>query len=75
VDEAKEVLRDGVPDADWLREHGVSIVYTTRRVENPELVKVHDRVYVLPEAEVCTIETMHVAGGSQPVQADLDQLQ
>ena len=75
VDEAKLVLRDGVPDADWLRERGVSIVYTTRRVENPELVKVHDRVYVLPETEVCAVETMHVAAKSEPVRASLDPLQ
>jgi hypothetical protein len=75
VDEAKEVLRDGVPDADWLRERGLSIVYTTRRLENPELVKVHDRVYVLPEAEVCAAETMQVAAESEPARADLDPLQ
>ena len=75
VDEAKLVLRDGVPDADWLRERGVSIVYTTRRVENPELVRVHDRVYVLPETEVCAVETMHVAAKSEPVRASLDPLQ
>jgi hypothetical protein len=75
VDEAKLVLRDGVPDTDWLREHGVSIVYTTRRVENQELVKVHDRVYVLPETEVCGAEGVHVAaksgpalGGSEPTE-------
>jgi hypothetical protein len=53
LDDARLVLREGVPDADWLRERGVSIVYSTGRVESPELVKVHDRVYVLPEAEVC----------------------
>ncbi len=75
VDEAKLVLRDGVPDADWLRERGVSIVYTTRRVENPELVRVHDRVYVLPETEVCAVETMHVAAKGEPVRASLDPLQ
>jgi hypothetical protein len=74
VDEAKLVLRDGVPDADWLREHDVSIVYTTRRVENPELVKVHDRVYVLPEAEVCAVETMHVTAESAPVRASVEWL-
>jgi len=74
VEEAKLVLRDGVPDADWLREHGVSIVYTTRRVENPELVQVHDRVYVLPEAEVCAAERMHVAAESGPVRASLEPL-
>jgi hypothetical protein len=53
LDEARLVLKEGVPDADWLREHGVSIVYTTGRIESPELVQVHDRVYVLPDAEVC----------------------
>jgi len=61
VDEAKDVLADGVPDADWLREHGVSMVYSMRSLENPELVKVHDRVYVLPEAEVCAAEGIHLS--------------
>jgi hypothetical protein len=75
VDEAKLVLRDGVPDADWLREHGVSIVYSTRRVENPELVQVHDRVYVLPESEVCAAERMQVTAESGPVGASLSPLQ
>jgi hypothetical protein len=69
VDEAKLVLRDGVPDADWLREHDVSIVYSTRGVENPELVKVHDRVYVLPESEVCAAERMHVTAQNRLVRA------
>ena len=53
LDDARLELKEGVPDADWLRQHGVNIVYTTGRVESPELVKVHDRVYVLPDAEVC----------------------
>jgi hypothetical protein len=61
LDEAKLVLQDGVPDADWLRERGLSIVYSTRGVENSELVQVHDRVYVLPETEVCTVERRPVA--------------
>jgi len=61
VAEAKDVLADGVPDADWLREHGVSMVYSMRSLENPELVKVHDRVYVLPEAEVCAAEGIHLS--------------
>ena len=56
LDDARLELKEGVPDADWLRENGVNIVYTTGRVESPELVKVHDRVYVLPEAEVCAPE-------------------
>jgi hypothetical protein len=75
VDEAKQVLHDGVPDADWLRERGVSMVYSTRRVENSELVQVHDRVYVLPETEVCAAESMHVAAESRPVRAGLEPLQ
>jgi hypothetical protein len=33
LDDAREALKEGVPDADWLRERGVSIVYTTGRVE------------------------------------------
>jgi hypothetical protein len=53
LDEARLALKEGVPDADWLRERGVSIVYATGRIESPELVQVHDRVYVLPDAEVC----------------------
>jgi hypothetical protein len=61
VDEARQVLREGVPDAAWLREHGLSIVYSTRPLSNSELVQVHDRVYVLPSAEVCTGETGQVA--------------
>ena len=54
LDEARLVLEEDVPDADWLREHGVSIVYKTGDVESPELVKVHERVYVLPDSEVCS---------------------
>ena len=61
VDEARQVLREGVPDTAWLREHGVSIVYSTRPLSNEELVQVRDGVYVLPPAEVCTGETGHVA--------------
>jgi hypothetical protein len=53
LDEARLVLKEGVPEADWLREHGVSIVYSTGRIESPELVKVHDRVYVLPDSQAC----------------------
>jgi hypothetical protein len=75
VDEAKLVLRDGVPDADWLREHGVSIVYSMRPVENSELVQVHRRVYVLPEAEVCRPGGIQVAAESAPAPAGLEPVQ
>ncbi|MCJ7509558.1 MAG: hypothetical protein MUP14_01535, partial [Dehalococcoidia bacterium] len=61
VDEARQVLREGVPDAAWLREHGLSIVYSTRALSNAELVQVHDGVYVLPAAEVCKGGTGNVA--------------
>jgi hypothetical protein len=53
VEEANQVLQEGVPDAAWLRERAVSIVYSEKRTSNPELVQVHDRVYVLPAGEVC----------------------
>ena len=43
-----------VSDVRRCAEHGVSIVYSTGRVESPELVKVHERVYVLPDSEVCS---------------------
>ncbi|MGQ9571942.1 MAG: hypothetical protein ACUVV3_01965 [Dehalococcoidia bacterium] len=73
VDEARLVLREGVPDADWLRERDLSIVYSTKRVENAGLVQVHDRVYVLPEAEVCQPEGLSiVAKGSRAAGASLD---
>ena len=66
VDEARETLRDGVPDAAWLRERGLSMVYSTRPVSNPELVQVRDRVYVLPSAEACTAEMMDVVAKPGP---------
>jgi hypothetical protein len=53
VEEARRVLQDGVPDASWLRERGVSIVYSETPVRSPDLVQVRERVYVLPPAEVC----------------------
>ena len=68
-------VHDGIPDANWLRERDESFVYSTRWVENPELVQVHDRVYVLPETEVCAAETMYVAAKSGAVRASLDPLQ
>jgi len=68
-------VHDGVPDANWLRERDMSIVYSTRRLENLELVQVHDRMYVLPETEVCAAETMYVAAKSGAVLASLDPLQ
>jgi hypothetical protein len=56
VEEANQVLQEGVPDAAWLRERGVSIVYSERPTPNPELVRLRERVYVLPPGEICTAE-------------------
>jgi hypothetical protein len=56
VEEATQVLQEGVPDAAWLRERGVSIVYNERPTPNPELVELRDRVYVLPPGEICAAE-------------------
>jgi hypothetical protein len=53
VEEANQVLQEGVPDAAWLRERGVSIVYSERPASNPELVRLRERVYVLPPGEIC----------------------
>jgi hypothetical protein len=75
VEEAKLVLQEGVPDANWLRVHGVSMVYSMKRLDNPELVQVHDRVYVLPEAEVCKPGGMQVAAESAPARTGLEPTQ
>ncbi len=63
VEEATQVLQDGGPDATWLRERGLSVVYSLKALEDPGLVAVHDRVYVLPPDEVCA-----TSGGDESVQ-------
>lgn len=53
VEEVRRILQEGVVDADWLRERGVSLVYMERPARSPELVQLRERVYVLPPVEVC----------------------
>jgi hypothetical protein len=38
-------------DTAFLREHGISIVYTRLTCDNPDLVEVRESIYLLPEAE------------------------
>jgi len=47
--EASKFLEEGCLDTDFLRENGISIIYTERECLNPDLVKVNERVYLLKE--------------------------
>lgn len=49
--EAKEFLRSGCSDTDFLRENGISIVYTREQCDNPDLVEVSKNIYLLQEAD------------------------
>ena len=44
---AREFLADGCEDTDFLREEGISIVYTEMECRNPDLTEVRDNIYVL----------------------------
>ena len=46
---AMKFLQDGASDTSWLKEKGISIVYTPQAIENSELIKVHNNVYLLIE--------------------------
>jgi hypothetical protein len=48
--EAYAFLREGCTDTDFLRENGISIVYTRQGFRNPDLVEVRKNVYLLKEA-------------------------
>ena len=50
-EEAYDFLRSGCSDTDFLRENGISIVYTRGEVFNPDLVEVRKNVYLLKEAD------------------------
>ncbi|MFC1992498.1 hypothetical protein ACFLV3_01635 [Chloroflexota bacterium] len=43
-------LEEGCTDTSFLKKKGISIVYTRGGCNNPDLVKVSDYVYILPEA-------------------------
>lgn len=46
---ADAFLADGCKDTDFLRENGISIVYTQQECSNPDLVEVNKWVYLLKE--------------------------
>ncbi len=46
-EEAYEFLDDGCRDTDFLRENGISIVYTRGECRNPDLTRVRENVYLL----------------------------
>ena len=47
---AYEFLRGGSGNTTFLRENGISIIYTRYPVNNPDLVEVRKNVYLLEEA-------------------------
>jgi len=48
-EEASRFLAEGCRDTAFLRENGITIVYTRGECHNPDLVEVHEGVYVLGE--------------------------
>ena len=50
-EEAYEFLRDGCRDTDFLREKGISIIYTREQCDNLNLVAVGEGIYLLKETE------------------------
>lgn len=50
-EKAYKFLSDGCSDTDFLRQNGISIVYTQSPVHNPYLVEVTKNVYLLSEGE------------------------
>jgi len=49
--EAYEFLEDGCIDTAFLRENEISIVYIRGKCNNPDLKRVRENVYLLPEAD------------------------
>jgi hypothetical protein len=49
--EAAQFLKGGCTDTDFLRENGISIVYTRESCSNPDLVEIREWVYILEESE------------------------
>ena len=47
--EAEDFLRGNSANTSWLLENDIDIVYTGLPVRNPDLTRVHDGVYVVPE--------------------------
>ncbi len=50
-EEASEFLGGGSSDTAFLRENGISIIYTREKVRNPDLVEVRKDIYLLNKGE------------------------
>ncbi|GAI93906.1 unnamed protein product [marine sediment metagenome] len=50
-EEASKFLEEGSSDTTFLRENGISIIYTEGEVHNPDLIEVGENIYLLKEAE------------------------
>jgi hypothetical protein len=46
-EEASKFLNEGCRDTAFLKENGISIIYTTGECQNPDLTKVRENVYLL----------------------------
>lgn len=47
IKEVNAFLKGGASNTTWMRDHGIDMVYTWRPVNNPDLKKVKERVYLL----------------------------
>jgi len=47
--EVEAFFAQGGSDTGWLRENGISIIYTQDPIDNPDLEKVRDRIYLLTD--------------------------
>ncbi|MFQ6122503.1 MAG: hypothetical protein ACE5LA_05525 [Dehalococcoidales bacterium] len=50
-EEAREFLQRGCSDTTFLREKGISIIYTRGECRNPDLIEVRENVYLLKEGK------------------------
>ena len=50
-DKAYKFLEDGCTDTAFLKENGISIIYTQQECNNPDLVQIGKDVYLLQEAD------------------------
>jgi len=52
VEEAAEIrkfMAEGAPDTSWLEERNIDLIYSPYPLQNPDLVEVRDKVYILRE--------------------------
>jgi len=50
-EEASKFLKEGSSDTTFLRENGISIIYSRGEVHNPDLIEARENIYLLKEAE------------------------